>query len=450
MARPLAEAQITTPAARSRLPEGLHFRRVDADVHLGYRKGKRAGVWVARWREGTGYRQEKIGTADDTLKAGTLSFAQAEARVREVVESGRVAAKAKADGPVLTVRLALEAYIAARDAREAARKGREVRSDASQRLGRWVLGNATRGEAPPPAPLAAVALHKLSEHDFATWLDGLPAEMKATTRVRLASDMRAAINAAYDANRRKLPNTVPDAVKRGLRVEAAHDEVAEMARDNQILADAEIRLLLSAAKATDADLDMEGDLYRLLLVMAGTGMRFSQIARMRVRDVQRENRRLLVPASRKGKGKAGFVAVSVGLDVLDALLPAVAGRAPTDWLLERWRFGQAPGSIVWIKDRRGPWEASSEFSRPWQKIKARAGLPHADPYAFRHSSIVRGIRSHQPLSLVAKLHDTSIAMIEKHYARWIVDGLEELAGRAVVPLVGADDGSNVVQIGGRK
>ncbi|WP_258608519.1 hypothetical protein [Mesorhizobium sp. AR10] len=26
-------------------------------------------------------------------------------------------------------------------------------------------------------------------------------------------------------------------------------------------------------------------------------------------------------------------------------------------------------------------------------------------------------------------------MIERHYGRWIVDGLEELAARAVVPLV---------------
>ncbi len=450
MAKPLAEAQITTPAARSRLADGTYFRRIDADVHLGYRKGKRAAFWLVRWREGGRYQQKTIGTADDVLKVGTLSFSEAETKARAVVETGRIAAKAAADGPVLTVRVALEAYIATRDAREAARKGREVRSDASQRLGRWVLGTATRGEAPPPTALAEVALHELTEDDLATWLSGLPSEMKATTRVRLASDMRAAINACFDANRRRLPATVPDAVRQGLRVEAAQDEVAEMARDNQILADGEIRRLLSAAKAIDDEMEMEGDLYRLLLVMAGTGMRFSQVARMRLRDVQRANCRLLVPASRKGRGKAGFVAVQVGLDVLDALVPVTTGRAATDWLLERWRYGQAPGSIVWIKDRRGPWESSSEFSRQWQKIKERAGLPRADPYCFRHSSIVRGIRSHQPLSLVAKLHDTSIAMIEKHYARWIIDGLEELAGRAVVPMVAADDGNNVVQISGAR
>jgi hypothetical protein len=38
---------------------------------------------------------------------------------------------------------------------------------------------------------------------------------------------------------------------------------------------------------------------------------------------------------------------------------------------------------------------------------------------------------------VAALHDTSSAMIERHYAAYIVDAMDELAGRAVVPLITA-------------
>jgi hypothetical protein len=71
---------------------------------------------------------------------------------------------------------------------------------------------------------------------------------------------------------------------------------------------------------------------------------------------------------------------------------------------------------------------------PWKRT-LRTGLPEVIPYALRHSSIVRGIRANLPIRLVAALHDTSVQMIEKHYSRWIVDGLEELAARAVVPLV---------------
>ena len=54
-----------------------------------------------------------------------------------------------------------------------------------------------------------------------------------------------------------------------------------------------------------------------------------------------------------------------------------------------------------------------------------------------------------PTSLVAKLHDTSIGQIEKHYGKWIVDGLDELAARAVVPLVPGGEAANVVKLADR-
>ncbi len=53
-------------------------------------------------------------------------------------------------------------------------------------------------------------------------------------------------------------------------------------------------------------------------------------------------------------------------------------------------------------------------------------LAEVIPYALRHRSIVRSLRANLPIRLVAALHDTSVAMIERHYARYIVDGLEEL------------------------
>ena len=55
-------------------------------------------------------------------------------------------------------------------------------------------------------------------------------------------------------------------------------------------------------------------------------------------------------------------------------------------------------------------------------------------YALRHSSIVRGLRAGLPIRLVAALHDTSSAMIEAHYAAYIVDVTEDLARRASLSL----------------
>jgi len=59
------------------------------------------------------------------------------------------------------------------------------------------------------------------------------------------------------------------------------------------------------------------------------------------------------------------------------------------------------------------------------------------PYSLRHSSIVRGLLEGSPIRLVAALHDTSVEMIERHYSRWITEGLDEFAARAIVPLVAA-------------
>jgi hypothetical protein len=74
-------------------------------------------------------------------------------------------------------------------------------------------------------------------------------------------------------------------------------------------------------------------------------------------------------------------------------------------------------------------------------------MPEVIPYALRHSSIVRGIRAGLPLRLVAAMHDTSTTMIERHYAKWITSGLEEMARAAIVPLAPAEAG-RVVQLGG--
>jgi hypothetical protein len=104
------------------------------------------------------------------------------------------------------------------------------------------------------------------------------------------------------------------------------------------------------------------------------------------------------------------------------------------------------GSIRWEPVGRGPWQTASELTRPWADIRHLAALPKAIPYALRHSSVVRGIRQDLPIRLVAALHDTSVQMIETHYARLIADGLEELAARSVVPLIPSPDEWKVIQV----
>jgi hypothetical protein len=59
------------------------------------------------------------------------------------------------------------------------------------------------------------------------------------------------------------------------------------------------------------------------------------------------------------------------------------------------------------------------------------------PYALRHTSIVRQLRAGLPVRLVASAHDTSVAMVERHYSAWITDASDDLLRRAMVSLTTA-------------
>ncbi|MTV16188.1 MULTISPECIES: tyrosine-type recombinase/integrase [Bradyrhizobium] len=447
MTKTLTETQITTARARAKLGLGVHWRRVDAEAHLGYRKGKRSGIWFVRWRnhyDGANYKQAAVGVANDVndrVTEGKLTFEQAVIQARDLVNRYRTEAAAQAAGPAPTVRTALETYIRERNARDSRRAGREVRSDAGHRLRRYVLGQGERGsqEAVEAASLAAVALHALQVDDLLIWRENLPVELKATTKQRLINDLKAALNAAWprlSAEQKKLNPAFPSIIKDGFKAERIDDDdEISVARDNQVLTDAQVSNLLRAAREIDGEQGFEGDLYRLVVCLAATGARFAQARRMRVGDVQAEEHRLMVPGSYKGRGgNGGSVPFPVGEDIIEALLQGVLDRPKEATLFERWSYDQEAGSIVWRRSKRGPWKAA-ELTRPWRSIRERAKLPEAIPYALRHSSIVRGLRNRLPIQHVAKLHNTSVKMIERHYAKYISTALEDLARAAIVPLV---------------
>jgi hypothetical protein len=56
-------------------------------------------------------------------------------------------------------------------------------------------------------------------------------------------------------------------------------------------------------------------------------------------------------------------------------------------------------------------------------------------YALRHSSIVRQIEANVPIRIIAVSHDTSVAMIERHYSAEIADFADGIAREAMLTLV---------------
>ncbi|MEI5677353.1 MULTISPECIES: tyrosine-type recombinase/integrase [unclassified Mesorhizobium] len=430
MAKTITNAKTTTANARSKLAAGVHWREVSKGVHLGYRVAAgKGGTWLVRFYKGAGkYSQSAIGAADDNgVKADGINvfdYDQAAKKAVEIVNAANASAKAEADGPLITVATAVEAYCVRRDETTRALKGRHVASsDARTRLTRDVLNNQK---------LAATPFHSLTDDDLKSWQTGLPATMKATTIKRLRNDFRAALNETAKAHRKRLPADIFTTIKSGM--ELVNSTVASVSngdgRDGQILPVETIRKIVAAAKEIDADF------HRLIVVMAATGARFSQVTRMTVADVDTASHTLMVPEARKGRGglgKIGRTARPVAPAVIEVLQP-ILDRPRSTVLLERDKYERVKG-LDWRKCGRQPWHMASDLQAQWADVRERVGLePHVVPYALRHSSITHQIQHHLPAMLVAKLHDTSVSMIEKNYAQYIVDAATEITRRAVMPI----------------
>ncbi|TIT52064.1 MAG: hypothetical protein E5W72_10045, partial [Mesorhizobium sp.] len=422
MARTRVDAPITTRNARKQLKprKKPYCRSLGPTVAIGYQRKQRGGVWqVVESLGKRRYRVEQIGIADDLLEANGVNvydFEQAKTAAVAKVASWHADDRARVDGPAPSVRSAIEIYIEMQEARERALQGKgRLRGDARLRLSRHVLSDA----------FADTALHTLKEADLAQWRDRRSANLSVSTIRRIVNDFKAALNAAAVKHRSRLPPDMAIIIKNGL---SAGEAAPPLARDQAALPDADIRRIIEASRTVDTEQGWNGDLLRVVVVLSATGARFSQIARMTVSDVQAAQGRLMVPTSRKGRGikKTTHVGVRVGADVIELLRPAISGRRQGEPLLERWRHVQAKRTETqpprWVRSTRGPWGAATELTRPWLEIVTRAGLPSdVVPYALRHSSIVRQLRAGLPVRLVAALHDTSTAMIERHYASAIVD-----------------------------
>ena len=411
------QSKIDTISRRKKLPVSSKpvwdtIGDARSGLKLGYRKGKRERVWVGKLVTGGARIETPLGAADDSPGTGR---SHAEATAATIAwatnERARLAAKADEENRVATIADAIETYVKMRIAR-AARAGR----DAQTRLALHVLSDAK---------LASMPVGRVTARVLNDWRSRLPATMTPAGVNRLLNDFRAALNAHVAAHWRDLPPTIAKEIEAGLKA-LPNAQTARQA----LLSDADVRRVVDAAYGVDPDLGA------LVLTLASTGARFGQVARILVADLQPEAGRVMVPASAKGRGikQRRHSAVPLGPDAVERLKGLTIGRGGHEPLLMRWVSRQAaPGK--WEHVGRAPWLHASGMSHNWRKALAAAGVPHVEPYSLRHSSIVRGLRSGVPVRIVAALHDTSSTMIEQHYSAFILDAADELARRAVVPLV---------------
>jgi integrase len=397
-------------------------------VSLGYRRTVRPpGVWIAKIVADSRRLEERIGHADDDGAAsGGMTYRTA---VAAALEWGRrqtatIEADAAAKGlsSVPTVRSAVESYIKVRIA-----KSKATGENAAGRLRRHVLSDTE---------FADTRLSGLNAKAIEAWRSRLPVRLEdeeegangkiaPATVNRLLNDLRAALNGAAERHRTMLPAAIMSEIRVGTRALSI-----ETTARRQILSDDEVGKLVEVA------FELQEDFGWLVLLLAITGARHSQLIALRVRDVQVEHGRIMIPGSKKGRAARAKppVAFPVSVGSMKRLQPLLASRRSDETLLETWAYTEK-GPFRWQKDHRRPWGHAWETDELWAEAKMRAEVdPETLRYAFRHSSIVRHLQRGLPVRLTAALHDTSSEMIEAHYSAFIVDASIELSRRAAIDL----------------
>ncbi len=395
MARAIRSSTLETRSARLRLPVSVKptFVRVAKGLGLGYRRNKSGGVWVMRVADGKRSSWVRtIGAADDFAEADgddVLNFWQAQDKVRSLARADRVGT-----AEPITVAHALDAYEA-----DLKTRGADV-------------ANVQRIRAHLTNGLADKLITLLTARELRAWRDRLIERMSAASVNRTGFSVKAALNLAARQDERIISRR---AWQEGLALipNATHDR-------NVILADGVVRDLIAEAYNDSREIGLFVEL------AAVTGARPSQIARLEVRDLlDGSEPRLMMPASRKGKGRKAksHYPVPISADLAERL--AAMDRSANAPLLT------GPGGK--------PWRRSNQ-AYPFRRVASACGQDPAEVtmYALRHSSIVRQLLAGVPVRIVAAGHDTSVAMIERNYSRYITDHADALVRGAMLDLMPRD------------
>ena len=412
MARNARSSQLENRTKRLQLPPRWksYTARIGPGVRLGYRRRTLAGRWSVIAADGKGGNWLKaFADADDYETAnGTtvLDFWQAQDMARRLARSGK--GNELASTTQITVGAALDSY----------------QVDLETRGGD--AGNATRVRGHLSDTLLRKAVVLLNRTELKQWRDGLAKTLSDSTVNRIANALRAALNLAAHTDERISDRraweigleTIPDAIE---------------AR-NVILTTAAIQRIVAECYSTGEEFGL------LIETVATTGARIGQILQLEPGDVQhnRADPRLMVPSSKKGKGKKRITRQPVPVpESLAARLRLLAGQRST-------------GSRLLLKPSGEPW-GRSDHSRLFRRAVQRAGFDPREVtvYALRHSSIVRQILANVPIRIVAVNHDTSVTMIERTYSKNIGDHSDALARPALLDLSELPAAANVVSLGRR-
>jgi integrase len=407
MARRIRDADLETREARSKLKVSgkPYWRSIGLGLHLGYRKGKRGGIWVVRRYLGEqSYKVESIAIADDREDANgiqVLNFWQAQEHARSMRVPGT-------HGGPYTVQHAIADYLEAIGDKSSASgvKARlrayalpafgsklvsELDADEMRKWHRGIAARPPRARTKPGAPQA----YRKSGDD------------PENTRKRQASAnkclalFKAALNHAWASDKVRC-DRVWTRVKPFKGVEVPRARYLTLAECQLLIAvcDPEFRTLVEAALQT--------------------GARYQELARLRVQDFNPDVGTLHVRKSKTHRDKH--------------IILTEEGQA----FFARLAAGK-PGSALLLGREWKP----SQQQRPMKVACARAHIEDVSFHTLRHTWASLAVMAGAPLMVVAKnLGHVDTRMVERHYGHLAPSFVAD-AIRAAAPRFGTVETSNV-------
>jgi integrase len=422
MARIVRNPKLDTRSARAKLPmrDSPYWVSLAPGCALGYRKGPKGGVWLAKLVRDRTRQQTTLGPADDALDPDgvlAVSYAQAQTKARDWFAA--VARPEKTAGPY-TVRDSVTDYLdwfratGRKSIRETEasvgafilpRLGDDdVLSLTPARLRKWHMDIAA---APPRLRTKPGKAQNVRD----TAADPEASRRRCATANRILTVLKAALNHAWregkvdsdDAWRRVAPFREADAAR-----------VRYLDRE-------ECRRLVNACPQP---------LRTIVRAALLTGARYSELARMHVADFHRDSGTVLVRTSKAGKVRH----IELTAEGLEFFQEITAGLAGTESLFHR-------DGAAWGK---------SHQQRPLAEACRAAKInPAASFHTLRHTYASLMVMDAVPLMVVARnLGHADTRMVEKHYGHLATSYVRE-AIRAAKPL-GIGDAARIVPIAGAR
>jgi integrase len=404
MAGAVQHAKLDSITARSRLKRGRqpHWQAlVPGKVHLGWQcwKGDPQGRWVLRRYIGSHvnangkrigqYRTTTLGRADDNAAADGMSFAQADAAARAMVNIPQ------AKNHQLTVRDAVALYDADKLAAGAAPSGCRapvhilpdlgdlvVAELTTERLRQWLTTMAAApAQLRPRAGKPQYKAAPVTEDDY---------RQRRATANRTLTLLKAVLNHAFDeghvANR--------DAWGRRLKPFKGVDH-ARM----RYLQVAEAQRLLNAC---------DEDFRQLVRAALETGCRYSELCRLVVRDFNPDSGTVHIRKSKSGKPRD----VRLTEEGIAFFRQHCAGRAGDDLML--------------VRRDDATWKKSNQVLLMRTTCARGAITPPINFHGLRHTWASLAVMNGVPLIVVARnLGHVNTNMVQKHYGHLADDYISE-------------------------